>query len=91
MDITINKATATVTLSNLNQTYTGSGLYPTATTTPPGLAVTWTNAPKTNVGTYNVTAAINDPNFVSGSASGIFNICWIGLEGWTLLLVMEGL
>ena len=38
---------ATVTLSNLTQTYTGSPLTPTATTTPAGLAITWAGAPDT--------------------------------------------
>jgi hypothetical protein len=46
---------------------------PTATTTPAGLSITWTNAPQTNAGTYAVTAAVNDPNY-QGSASGTFTI-----------------
>jgi len=69
----INKATTTVTLSGLTQTYTGSALTPTATTIPAGLAIVWTGAPQTNVGSYPVTAAINDPNY-QGSASGTFVI-----------------
>jgi|GEM_PF-1025632 len=69
----IAKATATVTLSDLTQTYTGSPLTPTATTAPVGLTVTWTNAPQTAVGSYPVTATINDPNY-QGSASGTFEI-----------------
>ena len=39
--LVVSKAAATVTLSNLTQTYTGSALTPTATTTPTGLSVTW--------------------------------------------------
>ena len=70
---TVNKATATVTLSNLNQTYTGSPLMPTATTSPSGLTVTWTGAPQTNVGSYPVTAAVNDANY-QGSATGTFTV-----------------
>ncbi len=69
----INKATATVTLTNLIQTYNGSPLTPTANTTPAGLAITWTGAPQTNVGTYTVTATVNDSNY-EGSATGTFNI-----------------
>jgi len=69
----IVKQPATVTLSNLTQTYTGSPLTPTATTDPPGLNVTWTKAPDTNVGSYAVTATINSPNY-TGSASGTFTI-----------------
>jgi uncharacterized repeat protein (TIGR03803 family) len=69
----IAKAAATVTLSNLIQTYAGSPLSPTATTTPPGLTIDWTNAPQTNVGSYAVTATVNDPNY-QGAASGTFVI-----------------
>jgi hypothetical protein len=70
---TINKAAASVTLSNMIQTYTGSPLAPTATTNPQGLAITWTNAPQTKVGSYLVTAKVNDPNY-QGSADGTFTI-----------------
>ena len=38
----VTQAKATVTLGNLNQTYTGSPLLATATTTPAGLTVTFT-------------------------------------------------
>jgi MBG domain/Bacterial Ig-like domain (group 3)/Transmembrane protein 131-like N-terminal len=69
----ISKATATVTLSNLTQVYTGGSLTPTATTNPPGLTIVWTNAPQTDLGTYTVTATVNDPNY-QGSASGPFLI-----------------
>ena len=71
--VTLNKAAATVVLSNLTQFYTGSPLTPTATTTPPGLTIAWTNAPKTDTGTYSVTAAVNSPNY-QGSANGSFVI-----------------
>ena len=69
----IQKAAATVTLSDLTQTYTGSPLTPTATTVPPGLAIVWTNAPPTSAGSYAVTATVNDPNY-QGAASGTFAI-----------------
>ncbi len=69
----INKATATVTLGGLTQTYTGSALNPTATTNPAGLAIVWTGVPKTNAGSYAVTATVNDPNY-NGSASRTFVI-----------------
>jgi len=71
--ITSGKLAASVILSNLVQTYTGSSLTPAATTNPPGLAITWTNAPQTNAGTYTVTATVNDPNH-QGSATGTFTI-----------------
>ena len=69
----INKATATVTLGSMTQTYTGSALTPTATTNPAGLTIVWTGAPQTNAGTYPVTATINNTNY-QGSASGSFVI-----------------
>jgi hypothetical protein len=71
--LVISKATATVALSNLAQTYTGSPLTPTATTTPGGLGVVWTGAPQTAAGSYPVTATVNDPNY-EGSDSGTFVI-----------------
>jgi hypothetical protein len=71
--LTVNKASATVVLSNLTQSYTGSALMPTATTTPAGLAIIWTNAPQTNPGSYSVTATVNDANY-EGSASGTFTV-----------------
>ena len=71
---TINKATATVNLSNLTQTYTGLPLYPTATTVPAGLSVAWTGAPDTTVGKYAITATVNNPNYSSNTASGTFVI-----------------
>lgn len=69
----IQPAPATVTLANLTQSYTGSPLTPTATTTPVGLAVQLIGAPQTNAGTYAVTATITNPNY-TGSASNTFTI-----------------
>ena len=64
---------ATVTLSNLSQTYTGSALSATATTNPTGLAVslTYNGSPTTptTAGTYAVVATITDPSY-SGAANG---------------------
>ena len=76
----INKATATITLSNLTQTYDGTAKSPTTTTTPSGLSATFTytlnGSPvtsPTNVGNYNVTATINDANY-QGSTTGVLVI-----------------
>ena len=69
----VNKAAATVTLSNMTQTYTGSALTPTATTAPGVYTIVWTGAPQTNAGSYEVTATVDDPNY-EGSASGTFKI-----------------
>jgi MBG domain len=70
--VTLNKAPVTVTFSNLTQPYTGSALSPTVNV-PAGLTVVTTGFPDTNVGTYAVTATINDPNYY-GSASDTFKI-----------------
>src|SRR3954467_526657 len=43
------------------------------TTAPAGLTITWTGAPQTNAGTYQLTATVNDKNY-QGSASGSFVI-----------------
>ena len=71
--ITIGKATATVVLGDLSQTYTGSPLTPTATTTPASLAIVWTGTPQAAAGTYPVTATISESNY-QGSANGSFVI-----------------
>lgn len=73
--LTINKATATVVLNaaSLNQAYNGSPKVVTANTTPSGLSVAMSynggGTPPTAVGSYPVTATVNDPNY-SGLASG---------------------
>ena len=73
LSITINKATATITLGALNQSYTGTAGTVTATTTPAGLttSITYngnTTAP-TAAGNYPVVATINDNNY-QGSTTG---------------------
>ncbi|WP_158615358.1 MBG domain-containing protein [Acidipila sp. EB88] len=69
----VTHGTASVSLGNLNQTYTGSPLQATATTTPAGLAVSLTYAGSaavpTTVGTYAVVATVNDANY-TGTATG---------------------
>ena len=70
--LTVTKASGSVTLGSLNQTYTGSAKPATATTTPTGLTVNFTyngsaNAP-TNAGSYTVIGTINDVNY-QGSAT----------------------
>ena len=71
--LTVNKASATVSLGGLSGTYTGAAHNATATTSPAGLAVTFTydgsaTAP-VNAGSYAVAAAVNEANY-QGSASG---------------------
>ncbi|MFA6961944.1 MAG: immunoglobulin domain-containing protein [Opitutaceae bacterium] len=69
----VSKATASVTLGSLSQSYTGSALSATASTTPSGLTVAFTynasaTAP-TNAGSYAVVGTIND-SLYQGSANG---------------------
>ena len=67
------KLTAAVSLSNLNQTYTGSPVIPTVVTEPAGLNVTLTyngsSTPPTALGSYSVVATIQDAVY-QGSFSG---------------------
>jgi hypothetical protein len=65
--LVINRATGTVTLGNLSQTYDGTAKSASATTTPSDLTVDITynglaNAP-TNAGSYTVIGTINDTNY----------------------------
>jgi hypothetical protein len=69
----ISKGSATITLSNLTQTYTGLPLPITATTTPTGLSVNITYATSssapTAAGSYAIAATIVDSNY-TGSTTG---------------------
>jgi hypothetical protein len=71
--LTVNTATATLTLGNLSQNYNGSPKSASVTTNPAGLSYSITYAgsttPPTNAGTYAVVATITEPNY-SGIASG---------------------
>jgi subtilisin family serine protease len=75
--LTITKASATISLGNLIQTYDGTSRTVTATTSPTNLPVTITyngaSSAPTNAGTYAVVGTINDTNY-SGSASGSLEI-----------------
>ena len=75
--LVIGKATATVTLGNLTQTYTGSPISAMAITAPTGLTVTLTyngNAnPPTAAGSYTVIGSISNANY-QGSATGTLKI-----------------
>lgn len=70
--ITVTKATATVNLTNLSQTYTSTARSASATTVPEGLTVTFTYdgsaTEPINAGTYAVIGTISNPNY-EGSAS----------------------
>jgi subtilisin family serine protease len=74
---TVAKASATITLSNLNPTYNGSAHSITASTTPSGLTTLITyngnSSGPTNAGTYPIVATINDSNY-EGSATDTMTI-----------------
>ncbi len=71
------KLSATVTLSNLTQTYDGSPKAVTVTTNPSNLSVTVTYNGSTTIptaiGNYNVVVTVTDPNY-TGTTSGVLNI-----------------
>ena len=71
--LVVAKASATVALGNLEQTYSGAVRTVSATTTPAGLTVAFTYdgsaAAPTNAGSYAVTGTVNEANY-AGSASG---------------------
>jgi len=79
-----SQATATVTLTNMTQTYTGFPLTPSVTTSPGGLTCSLAGAPDTPVGTYPVSATCSNANYV-GSASGTFTINPSGPTGTVVL------
>jgi hypothetical protein len=78
--VTAQKATATITFSNLTQVFDGLPKFATASTTPPGLTVNITYSQNgnpvsspTSLGTYAVSAVISDANY-QGSNTGTLNI-----------------
>src|SRR5206468_3680619 len=75
--LVVAKATATVTLGALTQTYDGSARVATATTSPAGLSVQLTydgsTAAPVNVGSYAVAATVTEPNY-TGSVSDTLTV-----------------
>ena len=75
--LTINPAPASVSLQNLNQTYSGNSEGVTVATTPINLATSITynggSNPPTNAGSYTVVATITDSNY-QGSATNMLVI-----------------
>ncbi|MBW8780689.1 MAG: alginate lyase family protein [Verrucomicrobia bacterium] len=75
--LVIEKATATIALGGLSQTYDGSAKAVTVTTNPTGLTVGTAyndgSALPINAGTYAVTTTINDANY-AGTAADTFTI-----------------
>lgn len=75
--ITINKASASVTITNTSQVYDGNPKSVTVTTVPASLAVSVTyegsTTPPSAKGDYAVVATVTDPNY-SGSNTGTLHI-----------------
>jgi len=75
--LVVNKLTATVTLSNLNQTYDGTAKSVITTSNPAGVSVVVTYNGSATVpiaaGSYAVVARINNASY-SGNASGTLTI-----------------
>src|SRR6185503_11300739 len=77
--LVINKAAATLTLSNLVHTYDGSPKSATVTTGPLGLSgvtVTYdgSTTPPTNAGSYAVVASLTNGNYTAPDATGTLTI-----------------
>jgi len=75
--LTVNNASATVVLNNLNQTFDGTARIVSAATTPPGLLVNLTynanaSAP-TNAGSYQVIGTVSDALY-AGSATNTLTV-----------------
>ncbi|HVM12118.1 MAG TPA: PxKF domain-containing protein [Actinomycetota bacterium] len=73
--VTAGKAAATIHLSGLSKTYTGSPQAATATTTPAGLSgvsITYDGSPSTptNAGSYLVSASLNHDDYAATPATG---------------------
>ena len=73
--ITVNKAPANITLSNLNQTYDGTAKSATATTSPAGLnvvSITYNGSATspTNANSYPVVASLTNANYQATNATG---------------------
>ncbi|HZF63665.1 MAG TPA: MBG domain-containing protein, partial [Chitinophagaceae bacterium] len=69
----VKKATASVTLSNLSQTYSGTPKSANVTTNPAGLSYSITydsnSGAPTNAGSYSVSVIVNDPNYAGASTA----------------------
>jgi len=71
--LVVSKASVTVTLGNLNQTYDGMAKSVTVSTAPLNFAVVLTydgstNAP-TNAGNYTIIATVDEPNYQGGATN----------------------
>jgi sugar lactone lactonase YvrE len=87
---TVTKATTSVTVGNLNQTYTGSAHAAAVTTVPGNLSTSITyngaSTPPIVANTYSVVATVTDPNY-TGSTTGTL---MIAKAGTTTALTQNG-
>ncbi|HMG72788.1 MAG TPA: Ig-like domain-containing protein [Pyrinomonadaceae bacterium] len=81
VDLSLNvaKASATITLSNLSQTYDGTAKPVTATTNPVGLSGLSINyngsaTVPTNAGSYSIVASLANGNYTAADATGTLTI-----------------
>jgi hypothetical protein len=77
--LVVAKASATITLSNLNQTYDGAPKAVIATTSPAGLSVisityNGSSTVPTTAGSYAVIASLTNDNYAATSASGTLTV-----------------
>src|SRR5207247_700263 len=77
--LTINKAAATITLSNLTQTYNGPPTPVTATTSPAGVSgvsITYNGSATVpaDIGSYSLVASLSNANYTASNATGTLNI-----------------
>ena len=84
VSLTVHKATATITLGNLNASYDGTAKSPSVSTNPQGLTTSLTyngeSSAPSDVGTYEVVATIDDANF-AGTKSELLTITQTRLFG----------
>ncbi|MEJ6982622.1 MBG domain-containing protein, partial [Pedobacter sp. P351] len=74
-NLVIGKASASISLASLSQTYDGTTRSATATTTPAvltGISFTYDGSPTapTNAGSYAVVASLTNANYVADNATG---------------------
>ena len=92
--VVIGKPFATVTLTNLNQTYDGTARIVTATTVPAGLtvAITYDGSPDapTNAGTYQVVGTVTDATYYGSATNSLVVVNAINTAPTNLVTSVSG-
>ena len=90
----VGRPFATVTLSNLNQTYDGTAKSVTATTVPAGLTVALTydgsSTPPVNAGTYRVVGNVVDANYYGSATNTLVIINSINTQPTNMVTSFAG-